>query len=147
MINTRKKIVITFLFVLALVLVTVIAVALLGKYSKPYNEMLDKKKYEQLSKEVIASNIEKITAAKPNEDINYITDFSALDGMAYVESAWNNKTTEWEYRIGVFCKDDPSEIVFSSSGTIRFLVAYKNRIFIVNMPNLLSSAKSATEGE
>lgn len=145
MTKTRKTILFILSINLTLLIIITFIFIIMAKYSRPYNDMLDKIKFEQLCNEVIASNIQKITVTKPNEDMNYITDFSIFDGMSYKESAWNVKTNEWIYRVGVHLQNNLDEILFSSSGTDHFLVYYKSRLFIVELPKLLSSAKIATE--
>ncbi len=138
---TKKAITLIVGIIFGLFVILLIAIFILGKTSKTYNEMIDKNKYEQLAIMLKVENIKQIIVTRPNDPANYITDYSVFEKINYEKSAWDVKSNKWAYRVGLILKNNPNEIVFSSEGTERFSVAYQNRIFIVNLPELIDSIK------
>ena len=148
--NTRKKTFIIFLLIFLPFIIVAVVFASLSKHSKAYNDMRDKIGFERLCHAVRADNIKDITVTKPNKGTAFITDyidFSVFDDMSYAGSAWNVEVIEWTYRVGIYLKDSPDEVVISSKGTERFMVYYQDRLFFIDSPDLLAAVKTAIEYE
>ena len=136
--------------------------ALLGRYSKSYNEMIDRRSFKQLKEKMAADNIHHLEVVKRSEDPTYVrrpvdvTDRSAFEmfnSMIYVESAWNMKeNTEGTHRIAVFIKIEGGSraevAVLTNYGVSQFIIVDNNmRRFIVEIPGLLPLVQSVTDDE
>ena len=141
---THKKVFVILSAVLSLLIVTFLVLSLLGRYSKTYNNILDKDAFEQLRTRITANDIERIHISQPRtngltEIVNTNT-FDIFDSMTYVESAWNSSEIDWLYRVDVYTANNSNEIAFGNIGTDKFWVYYKERYFVVSVPALLSLA-------
>ena len=126
-----------------------VAWKLVQRYSKSYNDWVDRKNYEELCAVLVSDDVDRIFFCKPYQylpdqtipSVWYpVTNQDVFKTLEYRGSAWNTDSYDAVlYFVNVRLKSHGDEIELSTEGTDQFRVYYKGRLFYVSSPELYQS--------
>ena len=127
-----------------------VAWKLVQRYSKSYNDWVDRKNYEELCAVLVSDDVDRIYFCKPYQYLpdqtipsvfHPVTNQDVFKTLEYRGSAWNTGTAPYNsvYSVRVWLKSHGDEIELSTEGTDQFRVYYKERLFYVSSPELYQS--------